>query len=104
MALDWGVYGLPETFILGPDGTVLLRVAGPLTQRNIETRVLPALKAAGISFPTLNLRKISIIKTLYRGFKLEAVYFDICWACGRLPTIVQGVGGLLCYLQCQEYY
>ena len=23
MALDWGVYGLPETFVLGPDGTVI---------------------------------------------------------------------------------
>ena len=51
MALDWGVYGLPETFILGPDGTVLLRVTGPLTQRNLVTRVLPAVKAAGLSFP-----------------------------------------------------
>jgi len=51
MALDWGVYGLPETFILGPDGTVLLRVTGPLTKRNLETRVLPAVKAAGLGFP-----------------------------------------------------
>jgi len=51
MALDWGVYGLPETFILGPDGTVLLRVTGPLTQRNLKTRVLPAIKEAGLSFP-----------------------------------------------------
>ena len=51
MGLDWGVYGLPETFVIGPDGKVLLRVAGPLTQRNMKTRVLPALKAVGISFP-----------------------------------------------------
>jgi cytochrome c biogenesis protein CcmG/thiol:disulfide interchange protein DsbE len=51
MGLDWGVYGLPETFVISPDGKVLLRVAGPLTQRNMKTRVLPALKAAGISFP-----------------------------------------------------
>lgn len=51
MALDWGVYGLPETFILGPNGTVLLRVTGPLTQRNLENRVLPAVQAAGYSFP-----------------------------------------------------
>ena len=51
MGLDWGVYGLPETFVLDPDGKVLLRVAGPLTQRNLEARVLPALKAAGLAFP-----------------------------------------------------
>ena len=49
MALDWGVYGLPETFVLGPDGTVLLRVTGPLTKRNLETRVLPVLKDSGLS-------------------------------------------------------
>ena len=57
MALDWGVYGLPETFILGPDGTVLLRVTGPLTQRNLKTRVLPAIKAAGLDFPNLIIRR-----------------------------------------------
>ena len=51
MALDWGVYGLPETFILGPNGTVILRVTGPLTERNMATRVLPALAEAGLSIP-----------------------------------------------------
>ena len=50
MALDWGVYGLPETFVLGPDGTVILRVTGPLTERNLQTRVLPALAEAGLAF------------------------------------------------------
>lgn len=49
MALDWGVYGLPETFVLDPNGKVLQRVTGPLTQRNLETRVLPMLKDAGLS-------------------------------------------------------
>ena len=50
MALDWGVYGLPETFVLAPDGTVILRVTGPLTERNLQTRVLPALAEAGLAF------------------------------------------------------
>ena len=49
MAVDWGVYGLPETFVLGPDGKVIARVAGPLTQRNLETRVLPELEKHGLS-------------------------------------------------------
>jgi cytochrome c biogenesis protein CcmG/thiol:disulfide interchange protein DsbE len=48
MALDWGVYGLPETFVLGPDGTVIMRVTGPLTERNLQTRVMPALAKAGL--------------------------------------------------------
>ena len=28
--IDWGVTGVPETFLLGPDGTVLHRHAGPI--------------------------------------------------------------------------
>ena len=44
MGADWGVYGLPETFVIGPNGTVLLRVAGPLTQRTLKGRILPALE------------------------------------------------------------
>jgi cytochrome c biogenesis protein CcmG/thiol:disulfide interchange protein DsbE len=50
MALDWGVYGLPETFVLAPDGTVIMRVTGPLTARNLQTRVMPALAEAGLEF------------------------------------------------------
>ena len=50
MSLDWGVYGLPETFVVGPDGVVIARLAGPLTQRNLQTRLLPALEEAGLSF------------------------------------------------------
>ena len=39
MALNWGVYGVPETYVIDGDGTVLLRVAGPLTEREMEARV-----------------------------------------------------------------
>ena len=30
-AIDWGVYGVPETFIVGPDGTIRHKHIGPLT-------------------------------------------------------------------------
>jgi len=30
-AIDWGVYGAPETFLIGPDGTVLQKQIGPMT-------------------------------------------------------------------------
>ena len=30
-AIDWGVYGVPETFVVGPDGTILHKQIGPLT-------------------------------------------------------------------------
>ena len=32
-ALDWGVYGVPETYIVDSQGIVVLRFAGPITQR-----------------------------------------------------------------------
>ncbi|HEX2726850.1 MAG TPA: DsbE family thiol:disulfide interchange protein [Beijerinckiaceae bacterium] len=29
-AIDWGVYGVPETFVIGPDGTIRHKHIGPL--------------------------------------------------------------------------
>lgn len=47
MGLDWGVYGVPETFVLDGQGRIVLRFAGPLTQRWIESDLMPALRKAG---------------------------------------------------------
>ncbi len=46
MALDWGVYGVPETYVIDGEGTIVLRFAGPITQRVIEKTIRPALKKA----------------------------------------------------------
>ncbi len=46
-AIEWGVYGIPETFLIDDDGRVLLRHAGPLTSRVMEDRILPAIAEAG---------------------------------------------------------
>jgi len=46
MAIEWGVYGVPETFVLDSDGTVLLRFAGPVTDVILEKRIRPALAQA----------------------------------------------------------
>lgn len=46
MALDWGVYGVPETYVVDGDGVILLRVAGPVTQRVMEQTLRPAIEAA----------------------------------------------------------
>jgi len=46
MALDWGVYGIPETFIVDGDGTILLRYAGPMTKRVMESKIMPVLNEA----------------------------------------------------------
>jgi len=45
-ALDWGVYGVPETFVIDGDGTVILRFAGPVTRRILAEKIRPALAEA----------------------------------------------------------
>jgi cytochrome c biogenesis protein CcmG/thiol:disulfide interchange protein DsbE len=35
--IEWGVYGVPETFIVGRDGTILYKLVGPITPEAIET-------------------------------------------------------------------
>src|SRR5215213_604127 len=44
-AIDWGVYGVPETFVVGPDGTILHKHIGPLTPEAMPTFMVQA-KAA----------------------------------------------------------
>lgn len=35
-AFDWGVSGVPETFVIGPDGRILAHEEGPLTDHAIK--------------------------------------------------------------------
>ena len=46
MALNWGVYGVPETYVIDGDGNIVLRFAGPITQRALEATIRPAIEAA----------------------------------------------------------
>jgi cytochrome c biogenesis protein CcmG/thiol:disulfide interchange protein DsbE len=43
-AMNWGVYGTPETFVLGPHGVIRGKVIGPLTRRIVKKRLLPLLR------------------------------------------------------------
>lgn len=44
--IDWGVYGVPETFLVGTDGTILWKQTGPFTPQAIESGLIPALDKA----------------------------------------------------------
>jgi cytochrome c biogenesis protein CcmG, thiol:disulfide interchange protein DsbE len=35
-AIEWGVYGVPETFIVGREGTIVFKLVGPITSDNID--------------------------------------------------------------------
>lgn len=41
VAIDWGVYGVPETFLVDGEGKILFRFAGPLTERVIASDLRP---------------------------------------------------------------
>lgn len=39
--LDWGVYGVPETYVLAPDGTILYKHIGPITEAAWREKMAP---------------------------------------------------------------
>ncbi len=43
-AIEWGVYGVPETFLVGPDGRIAHKLVGPLTEANMKAVVMPAIE------------------------------------------------------------
>jgi cytochrome c biogenesis protein CcmG/thiol:disulfide interchange protein DsbE len=45
-AIDWGVYGAPETFLVGADGRVLKKHIGPMTADVWQRDIVPLLQAA----------------------------------------------------------
>lgn len=45
-ALEWGVYGVPETFVVDGEGNIVLRFAGPITDRVLEGQIRPAMEKA----------------------------------------------------------
>jgi len=45
-AIDWGVYGIPESYLVGPDGTILYKRVGPFDERSINSELMPAIEKA----------------------------------------------------------
>lgn len=45
VGIDWGVYGAPETFLIGPDGTVLHKHLSPLTEEIWQRDFVPKIAA-----------------------------------------------------------
>jgi len=44
VGIDWGVYGVPETFVIGADGLIKYKHIGPVTHESLEQTILPILK------------------------------------------------------------
>ena len=45
-AIEWGVYGVPETFIVGRQGTIVYKMVGPVTPDNINTELRAEIEKA----------------------------------------------------------
>jgi cytochrome c biogenesis protein CcmG/thiol:disulfide interchange protein DsbE len=44
-AIDWGIYGAPETFLVDADGIVRWKHVGPMTEATVRDELLPRLAA-----------------------------------------------------------
>ncbi len=41
--IDWGAYGVPETYLVGPDGIIAKKYIGPLTDDAVASDLMPAI-------------------------------------------------------------
>ena len=44
VSIDWGVYGVPETFVIDAAGRIRYKHIGPMTHESLEKEVLPAIR------------------------------------------------------------
>lgn len=44
VAIDWGVYGVPETFVVSAEGRIVHKHVGPLTRKGLDETILPMIE------------------------------------------------------------
>ena len=44
--IDWGVYGVPETFVVGRDGRIVYKHVGPISQASLASDLMPQIEKA----------------------------------------------------------
>lgn len=44
VAIDWGVYGLPETFVIDAEGRIAYKHIGPFNRQSLEANILPVVR------------------------------------------------------------
>ena len=45
-SIDWGVYGVPETFLVGRNGSIAYKLVGPITADNLARTLKPEIEKA----------------------------------------------------------
>jgi len=46
-AIDWGVYGVPETFVIDSQGVIIYKHVGPINREVVKSEILPFFAEAG---------------------------------------------------------
>ncbi|MCZ4272310.1 DsbE family thiol:disulfide interchange protein [Maritalea porphyrae] len=46
VSLDWGVYGVPESYLVNQDGMIVYKHTGPINAQSFEQDVVPAIEKA----------------------------------------------------------
>ncbi|MDD5328602.1 MAG: DsbE family thiol:disulfide interchange protein [Sulfuricella sp.] len=44
VGIDFGVYGVPETYVIDKTGVIRYKLTGPLTRENLEDKILPLVR------------------------------------------------------------
>jgi len=44
VGIDWGVYGVPETFVIDKNGMIRYKQIGPITTEALEQKILPLIR------------------------------------------------------------
>jgi cytochrome c biogenesis protein CcmG/thiol:disulfide interchange protein DsbE len=44
VGIEWGVYGVLETFVVGSDGVIAYKHIGPLTEASLNQTILPLIE------------------------------------------------------------
>ncbi|MET0346288.1 MAG: DsbE family thiol:disulfide interchange protein, partial [Casimicrobiaceae bacterium] len=42
--IDWGVYGVPETFVVDKQGIIRFKQIGPVTVESLEQKIIPLVR------------------------------------------------------------
>jgi cytochrome c biogenesis protein CcmG/thiol:disulfide interchange protein DsbE len=51
VSIDWGVYGVPETFVVDRDGRIAYKLVGPISADNLVTTLMPQLEKSLAATP-----------------------------------------------------
>jgi len=52
VGIDWGLYGVPETYVVRGDGTIAYKFIGPLSDETLRDTLVPEIRKAGLTLPS----------------------------------------------------